>query len=455
MTPLRKALLTLAVVAALTSTLLATTYALTPGQRAAVLGGAPRPVQSWFASSGALPTGWTFAATSLATMYDATGKLTYRPNNVLTYSNTFSNAIWRAGSYTMTVTAGVADPVGGSNASTLTAGGANSAISYLGAGPKSVNAINSIWIRRRTGTGEIDILDPANSVWTNITSSVTSSWTQVYKAGATNTSGNIYNGIQLVTNGDAVDVYEGVTAAVTYEITPRAGDQVITTTTAYYGGRYDHNPATGLLTGLLAEPTGTVVSLYDRDLTNAVWTATNVTAAHNATGIDGVANSASTITASSAGGTILQSITLSSSQRAQSAFVKGVTVTGNVQMTMDGGSTWTTLSSSNCNQNGTTTGVAPVSSQAVWLRCSIPSQTIANPSVGFKFANNSDSIIVDFVDNENSATPTSPIQTTSAAFVRSADTITPGGAFSTAAGTGVSRAKSVNQATSATACTTG
>jgi hypothetical protein len=74
------------------------------------------------------------------------------------------------------------------------------------------------------------------------------------------------------------------------------------------------------------------VALYSNDLTqSADWTTSNVTAAKNLTGPDGVANSASTITAGANNGTILQSITLGSSARFQSAYVIRIAGSGVVR----------------------------------------------------------------------------------------------------------------------------
>ena len=62
--------------------------------------------------------------------------------------------------------------------------------------------------------------------------------------------------------------------------------------------------------GLLIEETRTNVVLHNRDLTNAAWVKTNMTAVKDQTGVDGVANSASKITATAANATVLQTITL-------------------------------------------------------------------------------------------------------------------------------------------------
>lgn len=159
--------------------------------------------------------------------------------------------------------------------------------------------------------------------------------------------------------------------------------------------------------GLLVESTRTNVVLYNRDLTNAAWTKTNVTAAKTQTGIDGVANSASSITATAGNGTCLQAIVLASSARFQTAYVKRITGTGTVEMTMDNGTTWTAIT---------------VTSS--WARVSIATQTLANPTVGFRLATSGDAIAVDYVQNENGTYATSPIATTSAATARNQDAIT-------------------------------
>jgi hypothetical protein len=157
---------------------------------------------------------------------------------------------------------------------------------------------------------------------------------------------------------------------------------------------------------LLLEGQRTNVVLQNRNLTQAVWTKTNVTALLNQQGTDGGANSASSLTSSAANGTCLQAITLASSARFQSAFVKRITGVGAIQMTTDGGTTWTTI---------TVTGS--------WARVSIPTQTLANPSVGFRIVTSGDAIAVDYVQNEDGTFMTSVIATTAAAVTRSADTL--------------------------------
>jgi len=157
----------------------------------------------------------------------------------------------------------------------------------------------------------------------------------------------------------------------------------------------------------LCERTNTNVVLWCRDCTNAAWTKVGVTPALDQVGIDGAATSASSLLATGANGTCLQAITLASSARLQSAFVKRLVGSGTIQMTTDGGSTWTNITVT-----------------AAWTRVTIPVQTLANPSVGFRIVTSGDKIAVDFVQNEGGSvwqTPSSPILTTTVAIARSAD----------------------------------
>ena len=75
--------------------------------------------------------------------------------------------------------------------------------------------------------------------------------------------------------------------------------------------RHDHD-VNGSPLGWLSEATRTNYQLHCRDWTDVAYSATNITPAKDATGLDGVTNSASTLTATGAAGTITQTITLGS-----------------------------------------------------------------------------------------------------------------------------------------------
>ena len=113
------------------------------------------------------------------------------------------------------------------------------------------------------------------------------------------------------------------------------------------------------------------------DLTNAAWTKTNMTAALNATGPDLVLNSASTITATAGNATVTQAITQASTNEQASIFIRRVTGSGAVNMTIDNGATWTAVT--------VTSG---------WTQVSIPQQTLANPTFGLQIVTNGDAVAV-------------------------------------------------------------
>jgi hypothetical protein len=168
--------------------------------------------------------------------------------------------------------------------------------------------------------------------------------------------------------------------------------------------RFDHDFATGESLGLLVEEARANLALHNRDLANAAWVVSSITAAKDQVGADGVSNSASSIAASAGNGTILQTITSASAARATSAYVKRITGTGTIEMTQNGGSTWTA-----------------VTVTSAWTRVTIPSATITNPVVGFRIVTSGDAIAVDYVQCENGAFATSAIPTTTATVTRSAD----------------------------------
>lgn len=178
----------------------------------------------------------------------------------------------------------------------------------------------------------------------------------------------------------------------------------------YVGGLYEREDTGALQSigasvlqltgnGLEVWPTRTNAVTQKRDLSNAAWVKTSVTAARNQVGRNGAANGASSITATANGGTILLPLTLASSVRRQSADVKRLVGAGTLEMTTDGGTTWT--------------DVTPAGTG--WARATIPAQTLANPTVGFRLGTSGDSFAIDFVQNEDGATVTPRISISAAA----------------------------------------
>jgi hypothetical protein len=120
------------------------------------------------------------------------------------------------------------------------------------------------------------------------------------------------------------------------------------------------------------------LALYASDLTQAgSWTASNCTTAYTSTGPDGVASHATRLTATAGNATILQAITSANAARITFCYIKRITGTGNIDITQDNGSTWTTVT--------TTAG---------WTKVAIASATAANPTVGIRIVTDTDAVDV-------------------------------------------------------------
>jgi len=140
----------------------------------------------------------------------------------------------------------------------------------------------------------------------------------------------------------------------------------------------------------------TNLALHARDMSNAAYTKTNITAVKDATGLDGVTNSASTLTATAAIGTAFQVFVIGSQENTYSVDVKRKTGSGTIEITDDGGSTFTDITSlltSSFNRFSLTT-------------------TQANPSIGFRITTSGDEVEVDFNQLENHPYATPRIATT-------------------------------------------
>lgn len=236
-----------------------------------------------------------------------------------------------------------------------------------------------------------------------------SSWIEQYTAFEADVMAVDFSTLQMIIKdtGTPANNYNGSPASKLTYTAPSA--KVILGANGLYSSastiRTEYN-ASGTALGVRVEEARTNRVLWNRDLTNAAWTKTNITAAKDQTGIDGAANSASSITATAGNGTVLQSITSASAARITSAFVKRITGTGNINLTQDNGTTWTT-----------------VTVTSSWTRVEVPSATVTNPIVGFRVVTSGDAIAVDFVQEESGAFTTSPIATTTATVSRAADQI--------------------------------
>jgi hypothetical protein len=167
----------------------------------------------------------------------------------------------------------------------------------------------------------------------------------------------------------------------------------------------------GTYLGYLAEGARTNYCLQSNDFTNAAWTKSNMTTAKTATGPDGAANSASTLTATAGNATALQALVRSSTARLTGCFIKRRTGTGSIELTQDNGGTWTA-----------------VTVTAAWTQVEIAGVTSANPTVGIRIVTNADAVDVWCYQHEEVAAATNkmstPIPTTAASDTRNIDSLT-------------------------------
>lgn len=172
-----------------------------------------------------------------------------------------------------------------------------------------------------------------------------------------------------------------------------------------------YNPVTLAYAGYLAEGASTNVLLWARDMTNAAWTAgATMTVAQTSTGVDGVSNSASRLTAGAvtATNTITQLITAAASTRTYSCRIKRITGTGPVRL----------------SQNNFASNVE-VSAQLVlneWRLVQF-ANSVLNAVVGIQIDTNGDVLDVDMNQFEPDARASSPIPTTTVAVTRNADNL--------------------------------
>lgn len=120
--------------------------------------------------------------------------------NLALYSSDLTNAAWTKTNMTTAKTA--TGPDGVSNSATTCTATAGNATALQAITSGSAARISNMYIKRRTGSGTINITSDNGTTWTAVT--VTSDWTRVESTVQTLTNPTV--GIRIVTSGDAVDV---------------------------------------------------------------------------------------------------------------------------------------------------------------------------------------------------------------------------------------------------------
>ena len=147
--------------------------------------------------------------------YDASGPFGYMSEaaatNLATYSTAFENAAWAKSNVTAT-DGDAASPTGASTATLLLATAANGTVIQDLGSISSAAHIGGLWIKRKTGTGNIDLTINNGSTWTTV--AVTTTWTRFATTSVTAADPDV--GIRLAVDTDAVWVWNGSAEAGTF-----------------------------------------------------------------------------------------------------------------------------------------------------------------------------------------------------------------------------------------------
>ena len=194
----------------------------------------------------------SFSRASLGTVVDSDGKIKWAPHNLLLASEQFDNSNWAKSSTTVTANT-VAAPNGTTTAETVAASGANGTLlqSYSAS---AVAYTFGVWLKRKTGTGTIQIAADSGT-WNTVT--ITADWA-LYTITQTPTAGSKTAGLRIVTSGDEVYVW----GAHLYRsdlggmvLNPARGDAYYPTTPRnLLGFTEDFSNAAWIKSGLAATP---------------------------------------------------------------------------------------------------------------------------------------------------------------------------------------------------------
>jgi hypothetical protein len=231
--------------------------------------------------------------------------------NEFQYSEDFSNAAWQQ--TTVTLTHGITDPLGGTTATRIEATGANSLLRQSYAWDVGKTPINSMWIRRVSGTGTVGLYGGSTGAL-DISGTLTTEW-QRFVSSSVLGDGNARGGILIVTSGDIVEVAfaqgekpEGRTDTTTpSEYIPTTTAPVTKVFANANGNTVSSNVVTEAVGTPLAEmpyldyvPAATVSNKYSRDLSSVEWGGTG-TNTYDQIGITGEANTATLLADAGAG----------------------------------------------------------------------------------------------------------------------------------------------------------
>lgn len=204
---------------------------------------------------------------------------TYNPTtvkNLLGYTEHFDNAAWTKSNASISATK-VDDIYGQPFAQQVTSSASNGTVLSTYTAVASTPYTFSIWMKRVTGTGNIDI-SADGTTWA--TRTLTTEW-QRFSVTASPTAGSKTPGVRIATSGDSIYIF-GAQLSDSASIDPYVYNPVAApSSVAYYGPRFDYDPVTLAPKGLLIEEQRTNLLLYSEQFDNAAWGKYNTTITAN------------------------------------------------------------------------------------------------------------------------------------------------------------------------------
>lgn len=370
-----------------------------------------------------LTSAFTFTRNSTSTFVGQAGLIQTANENQFLQSQTMDNASWTKTRVTVTANSETA-PDGTLTADTINEDGTAGNTHILQQGIATVGFVQTLSVYLKAGTRSWAALQlgAGNTCYFNLGSgvlgtnggvvsmSMTSAGSGWYRCSITKLVNTNANAMIYVAEGDNDATFDGLSAASLYAWGAQLqngqdlGEYLPTVASAKYDQprvEYDSN---GNCLGLLMEAARTNLALHSNDHTNAAWVKTTMTTAKTSTGPDGVTNSATRLTASAGNALSVQTVVSASATRAYSVWMRRITGTGDIQMTLDGGVGWTTktLTSS-------------------WQRFDITQAAVTNPVFGIRIVTSGDAIDVYGNQMESAAFPSSLMPTTTVSVTRAAD----------------------------------
>lgn len=206
-------------------------------------------------------------------------------------------------------------------------------------------------------------------------------------AGAVSTAASLSNGTATAAYTRASPAYTKLSSGLWASVASgqaRSSYIGLNTAVSAYGGYLAEGSRTQLVT-----PTASI-----RDMTDASWVKVTMTAAKTATGIDGIVNSASTLTATAGTATILQTLVAAATSRAYSCWVKRRTGTGTIIL----------------KQGTATLDITALINSTTFTLVQLNDNEL-NVAYGLQINTNGDAVDVDFNQLEAGAFASTPLDT--------------------------------------------